>query len=425
MYKCEYCGKEFEKPVTSGHKRKCPEFLASNPEIDRVPPPCVCGHVDTSLTNMKRHRRICEAWQSRDKDKLALSRIKETMIRKYGADNAVHVSSIREKIAQTNVERYGAPNTFCRESSLFEQVQSHWDGKDRTAHLDKNNFARPEIKEKIRQVNLERYGVENPSQNHEIRAKQLATNLERYGDEQPLRTDVIRRKGRETSLVRYGVPNPAQSEEVQEKVRKTNLERYGVEWTMQNPEVQERLRESHFRKFGNWFGATDMWKDKFYAKLPETLEKIQKTCLLKYGATHPMKNSDYARGHLEHSRRAGPNGPECIFAKLYPYFYFSGDGAYWKTVPSTNKNKNPDFCFPVFPKENDKISFGSVTHLVEIFGDYWHGEEKTGIPNEIHEQNAINEWAEVGLKCLVVWESDLYKDDYSELDTRIEKFLKS
>jgi hypothetical protein len=424
MYKCEYCGKEFDKPVTSGHKRKCPEFLASKLEADRIPPPCVCGHASTSLTQMKRHRPTCEAWLSRDKNSIVTLRIKATFERKYGVDNASLVPGAKEKKERVMIERYGAPNVFCRESSLYEKVQSHWDGKDRTAHLPKDNFARPEIKEKIRQVNLERYGVENPSQNPEIRAKQLATNLERYGDEQPLRTDVIRRKGRETSLIKYGVSDPAQSEKVKEKARQTNLERYGVEWTGLNSEVRAKRFATELNKYGSLYSKSALNAIRSKEAWPSTYEKMKKTNIERYGVDNHMKNPDLAAKALTHSRRAGPNQLECMFNKLFPFFCFSGDGSFWKKIPSTNKNKNPDFCFPVKAKQNGFPSFGSVTHVVEIFGDYWHGEERTGIPNETHEQNTINEWGEVGLKCLVVWESDLYKDDYSELDARIEKFLK-
>ena len=150
-YTCAYCGKEFSGPVTSGHTRMCPEFLKANP--DRRPPPCLSGHESTSLTQMKRHRKGCDVWKSRDKEKIRQARQKETFEKKYGKgiDNAACVPGSAEKRAATNLKRYGAPNPFCKGSSLYEQVQSYWDGKDRTAHLDKNNFARPEIKKKIRE----------------------------------------------------------------------------------------------------------------------------------------------------------------------------------------------------------------------------------------------------------------------------------
>lgn len=416
MHKCEYCDKQFNKPVTSGHKRKCLGFLATHP--DRDVPNCLCGHESTSLTQMKRHRKNCEIWQSRDRNAVALSRIQSTFEKKYGpgVTNAVQVPGAAAKKASTMIERYGAENPFSKESSLFKQVQSHWDGKDRTAHLDKNNFARPEIKEKIRQTNLFKYGVENPSQNSEIRAKQLATNIERYGDEQTLRVPEIRAKGKQTLIERFGVDDAAKSPEIKEKIRQTNLERYGVEWTTQDFETRQKMNLSLIKLLSTEEGR------QIYS-FTHNEYKYKLTCLQKYGSTHPMKNLEYARKHLEHSRRAGPNKLELLFNSLYPFFCFSGNGAFWKPISSTGKNRNPDFCFPVYSKFNGSPSFKYVTHVVEIFGDYWHGEKKTGEPNEIHAQKTIDAWAEAGLKCLVVWEHELKDSNLTKLDERIQNFL--
>jgi hypothetical protein len=424
MHKCEYCNKEFDKPVTSGHKRKCPAFLAAKP--DRKPPTCLCGHESTSLTQMKRHRAVCDTWKSRDRNAVANERITSTFEKKYGigVTNAVKVPGAAEKKAATMKERYGAENVFCRESSLYEQVQSHWDGKDRTAHLPKDNFARPEIKEKIRQTNIIRYGAENPSQVPEIRAKQLATNLERYGDEQVLRVPEIRAKGQHTNIELYGAPDAMQSDGVKERVRQTNLDKYGVEWTTQEPITRSKMHAAQIANFGAMFFASDAGKLSY--KMNEELikQKYSDTCLAKYGVTHPMKDPEYAKKHLEHSRRAGPNKPEQKFNELYPFFCFSGNGSFWKTIPSTHQNRNPDFCFPVYCKNNGKPSFGSVTHVVEIFGNYWHGEQKTGEPDDIHAARIVKEWGEIGLKCLVVWEHELIRvHDFSALDDRITGYL--
>ena len=82
-----------------------------------------------------------------------------------------------------------------------------------------------ERKEKIRQTNLERYGVENPNQSKEIQNKTKKTNLERYGVENPNQSKEIREKTKQTNLERYGVESPLQSKEIQEKIKQTNLER--------------------------------------------------------------------------------------------------------------------------------------------------------------------------------------------------------
>jgi hypothetical protein len=418
-FACEYCGKEFVKPVTSGHKRKCPEFLAANP--DRKPPACLCGHEGTSFTQMKRHRKVCAVWGARDKDAVAIERIKSTLQKKYGVSNVVDVPGSAEKRAATNIERYGAKNPFSKESSLYEKVQSYWDGKDRTAHLDKNNWANPEVKEKIRQVNLERYGYENPSQVPEIRAKQLATSLKNHGDEQPLRVPAIREKGRQTNMERLGVPDPAQSPIVQEKIKNTNMERCGVPWTTSDPVTRSKMHQSQIDRYGSMFFSSEEGKKAVKETFFKRIESYHQTNLIRYGATHPMKNVDYARKHLEHSRRAGPNLLEQRFSELFPEFFFSGGGSFWKLIPSAKCNKNPDFCYPVHKKPDGSPSFRLVDRVVEILGDYWHGEKKTGEKVEIHAQNLVNQWAEVGLRCLIVWEHE-FDNDLESLSARVCKF---
>lgn len=411
MYNCEYCGKEFPRPVTSGHKRKCPEFIAVNPLDKRKPPTCLCGHSENSYTSMKRHRVTCEIWKTRDKNQVANERIVATFQKKYGpgVTNAIHIPESRKKKEETNLKKYGAKNTFCKESTLYKQVQSHWEGKDRSAHLDKNNWARPEVKAKIKETNLKKYGVENVSQNPEIRAKQLATSKDRYGDEHSLRVPEIRAKGIITLLDRYGVTNPMKNEELVNKVRETNMQRYGVDWTTQNYEVLSRLKESHFNKFGSWYGATKEWKEQFYDQVDKMQERIRETNIKRYGVGHPMQNPDYARNQLQHSRRSGPNSLERKLQSHFPQFLFTGDGSYWRYLPSLGKNKNPDFIF----RGPDPLNPFHDTHSVlEIFGDYWHSERFTQMSNKDHEFITVSAWKEVGINCLVIWESEFKSENW-------------
>ena len=64
-------------------------------------------------------------------------------------------SETRRKVMETNLERYGAENTF----------------------------ASDKIKQKIREINLERYGTDNPSKSEQIKSKIKTVMMERYGVE--------------------------------------------------------------------------------------------------------------------------------------------------------------------------------------------------------------------------------------------------
>lgn len=411
MFECEYCGKEFARPITSGHKRKCPAFLAANPE--RRPPACVCGHESTSLTQMKRHRSSCAVWKARDAAGIRLDRYVSTLQKTYGegVTNPIHIPEIAACQAATMKERYGAENPFSRESTVFDKVQSHWDGKDRTAHLPKDNFARPEIKEKIRNYWMTTHGVTNGTQVPEIRAKQLRTALERYGDEQTLRVPEIRAKGVITLMERYGVDDAAKSPEVLAKIRETNMSRYGVPWTTQDFGTRSKMKKS-------FQGYLDSGGRETYS-LTYNLIEYRETCLERYGFTHPMKNIEYARNHLRHSRRSGPNSCERRLQELFPQLMFVGDGSYWRYLPLLGQNKNPDF---IVPGPDPKSPFSGACAIVEHFGTYWHGESMTGKSVVEHETETVDAWAGVGLRCLVVWEGEL--DDETSLVPRMSSFLR-
>lgn len=421
QYECEYCHRKFATSVTSGHKNKCPEFLKVN--HDRKPLACLCGHESTSLTQMKRHRKECEIWLSRDKNSVANSRIKTTLQNKYGPGitNPIHIPESRLKALKTNLERYGATSVFSKNSILYEKVQSYWDGKDRTAHLPKNNFAKPEIKEKIRNFYLKNYGVESGSQVPEIRAKQLLTSFQRYGDEQPFRVDSIREKGKKTLLEKYGVEDAAQSPEVLEKIQQTNMERYGVPWTTLG-ESREKQYETQIQKYGDKYFASEEGKRKVAESLPERLTKIRQTNMERYGVPHPMQNLEYARNHLEklHAKN-GKNNLETRFHELYPFLYFSGDGDFWRSVEGISGSKCPDFVWKVESLDSG-VSFRNITHVIELFGDYWHNEENIGKPKEEHVKEITEFWEATGLKCLILWENEIYKGR-EILDPKISEFL--
>lgn len=66
-----------------------------------------------------------------------------------------------------------------------------------------NSFQSEEVKDKIKETNLLKYGVEFPTQSKDIREKIKKINLERYGVEYPVRLDSVKNKIRETCIERY------------------------------------------------------------------------------------------------------------------------------------------------------------------------------------------------------------------------------
>lgn len=103
-----------------------------------------------------------------------------------------------------------------------------------------------EIREKIKNTNIEKYGVTNVFSSEQIKEKIVETNRVKYGVDYFTQTDEFKEKSKETSLEKYGVENPSQSEEFKKRARETNLKKYGVPVATQNAEVQKKIRKTLF-----------------------------------------------------------------------------------------------------------------------------------------------------------------------------------
>lgn len=445
MAVCPYCKKEFSTPTISGrHRKVCwtdwkPEPIA----------PCVCGHNSTSNTQMKRHKSGCDVWKGRDQKAIANARRRNTYLDRYGVSNPAHNKESVEKRKQTNLERYGAENPFSKESLVFEKVQDALEGKRPVLKGKENPFAWESVQDKIKQTNLERYGAVNPQQNNEVKAKTQATNLDRYGGTL-LGSDELRAKIEATNMDKYGVPNPSMSDEVKAKIVATNMERYGVPYTSAVEEFRQKQIKTMIENYGSHYFASQKGKDdiravmmdRYGVEFPGSIEghwdRVKETFLERYGVEHPLQLQEFRDKQYETNiKRYGTpflglvanrmNGFESRVASYSDKLTFTGNGAYWRFLPS-KKNfdgsiggyKNPDFVVCV--SEDSDHPYRSATKVVECFGDYWHGESKTGMSKEDHERNTIEAYAEVGLDCLVIWESDILSDEQTVVD-KVRVFL--
>jgi hypothetical protein len=380
---------------------------------------------------------------------------KETMIAKYGVEFAGQSEVLQEQMRKTNLERYGAENPF----------------------------ASDEIKKKLRSTMLEKHGASNPQQAPEIRARTRKTNQDRYGGEL-LGSPELREKSRATNLARYGVEFAGGVPEVQAKVIATNLVRYGVKHTCMDPEVRRKQLETMELNYGSHYFASDegkacvrsVLKEKYGVEFPaqiegnwektvatfmenygvrhplllkELVEKreqtnlvrfgwrnslsdknenrrryrlSQKTWLKNYGFDHPMKNKEHALNRLRKMRPGvGPNGLEKKILGLVPEgsLLFTGDFTFWRWLPKIGHHKNPDF---IVPGQDPAQPKRGVTKVIEAFGDFWHSRMFTGKANFEHESELIDAYSEVGIECLVIWESEV-NGDADGVRVRLEEFL--
>lgn len=418
---CPYCGREFKgDKLNARHLNKC--------HPAPPPPPCLCGHVSTSRTQMNRHHRTCEVWQNRDKKAVAEARRRQTSLKRYGVEDARRSPEADARRKATNLERYGATNPFARESAVFDKVQASLEGKRPVLKGSDNPFAKSEVQEKIRKTMVARHGAPNPQQVEGIRARTRETCVERYGGEL-LGSPELAAKARATNLERYGDAFPQRTKEVKAKIVETNMGRYGVPWTTMDPEVRRKQLESMEAHYGSHFFASEEGKKKirqamldrygveFWLQTEGAWDKMVETWKRTLGVEHPLQLEEYRAKQRATNisrygtpfpglRKKGPNLFEQRVFSLAPEgsLLFTGDGSWWRRLPKIGHYKNPDFIMPGPDPSNPKKG---VTKVVEAFGDFWHSRMFTGKAPFDHEQELIDAFADIGIQCLVVWESEV------------------
>ena len=436
--RCPYCSRSFTTDkISSRHIGNCPNWPRTLSE------PCLCGFQAVSDNKLKSHKKECEVWSSRDKGAVRVERMRANSLAKYGVESPSQTPEATAKREATNLARYGAANPFSKEASTFEKVQGSLEGKRPILRGAANPFAKPEVQEKIRSSMREKYGYESPQQVPEIRARTTATSNERYGGIL-MSSPIIAEKARATNRALYGAEFPQSTQEIKNKIQETNLARYGVPWTSMDPETRRKQLETHHAKWGSHYFASDEGKaqirsvlvERFGVEFPGAIEghweRAVQAFKERYGVEHPLQLAEFLEKqrstNLERYgtifpglRLRGMNGLESKVFSMTPEgsVQFTGDGKWWRRLPKLGHHKNPDFIVPGPDPENPKQG---VTRVVEAFGDYWHSKMFTGRAPFEHEQELIEAYREVGIECLVLWESEV-QGFPQETQQRLQEFL--
>ena len=104
------------------------------------------------------------------------------------------------------------------------------------------------IRKKVRETNLKRYGVDNPSKSEEVKNKIRNTLSEKYGGV-GFGSKVIFDKAKDTNLERYGDEYANRTHKVREKIHNTNIERYGGTG-FASEELKEKCKQTLIEKYG-------------------------------------------------------------------------------------------------------------------------------------------------------------------------------
>ena len=248
----------------------------------------------------------------------------------------------------------------------------------------------------------------------ETRDKSAATKLERYGD--PGYHNIEKMK--QTNLERYGVENTLLNKDVQNKIKQTVKRKYGVEHILSSLQIRKKIQKTCLEKYGvaipNLFGS-DEYKENIFKKygvknvsqIPAVQEKIKQNCLEKYGVTSYVQ-TEKARQHLsEIGKTKEIQNKKYKTMKKHNSFHTSQVEKLFKEYLEQNYPNDFEYQYrsELYPFNCD-FYIKSLDLYIEINGSWTHGGHpfdennqddiirlnKMKSKNTQYYQNTINTW---------------------------------
>lgn len=187
----------------------------------------------------------------------------QTCLEKYGSSNFLQTEEGKNKVKEVMLQRYGVESPMSIPEVQQKRKQTLME------HFGVENLSySQECLDKKKKTCLNKYGVEYTLQSPEIREQIKQTCLEKYGHTCSVQGNEIKNKSKETCFKKYGVEYSCQAEEVKEKIKKTNFERYGTSCSLHNKSIQQKIKDNCKKKYGCEYPAQkqiknfNIWNDK-------------------------------------------------------------------------------------------------------------------------------------------------------------------
>lgn len=275
----------------------------------------------------------------------------------------VNDNEVKFKIQNTCIKKYGVKTPF-QSKTIQEKI--------RNTNLNKygveNVFQTDEVKEKIKKTNIDRIGCEYPMQSDDVKNKSKNTLLKKYGVDHNSKIKSIIEKRKKTSLNKYGTENPSQSDIIKNRTRETNLKKYGVEYTNQIHISKKSLELLHNKK----------WLQNQHHGLKHSCTEIAKILNVYYGTVISYLN----KHEIE----------------LKNYFSSSPEKEIIDFIDNINIQNNTRSIVP--PYELD-IYIPDYKLAIEYNGLYWHGKHDRN-----YHLNKTKRCAENGIQLLHIFENE-------------------
>jgi hypothetical protein len=161
-----------------------------------------------------------------------------------------------------------------------------------------NSFKSEEIKEKIKETNNKKLGVDYPMQNKDVQNKAIQTCLEKYGKKFAFCQDYVYEKIKDIHLNKYGVKYPLQCKEIQEKIDNVFLEKYNVKRPFLSEIFMKTFKQIMMEKYGSEYFiqsqfCKDLMMEKYGSEYFIQSQSFKKQMLDKYGVEHALQHPEF------------------------------------------------------------------------------------------------------------------------------------
>lgn len=250
---CDYCGRDFKrkKHHVQTLRKVCPKDSCGSKE---------CTIAKRAESTKHLHGEECF------KGKF-LKKARASSLKKYGTENPNDLEHIKEKIKETNLLKYGKKSYLATDECIARAKKmamelygvDHFSKSEEIINKAKETSIErygslfqktKEWKDKVKNVCLQKYGVDSVAKVDEIRKRHINTLIERYGVDSPLKDATIKEKAKETLRRNYGVDSALKSPILMARMKKTCLEKYGNDCAMRSGEVKTRSMQTRIDKYG-------------------------------------------------------------------------------------------------------------------------------------------------------------------------------
>lgn len=337
-------------------------------------------------------------------------KIRNTSLEKYGTEHFTQNEAVKEKNKLTNEERYGGQMVQARQKAeeIFggNVFGSDWFKTNRDefysnsigySHPTKS----PEIKEKVKAKNIEKYGVDNYMKSKENIKEFEKIIFEKYGVRNVLFLDAVKEKIKNTLMEKYGVDNYSKTAEFNEKIKNTSLEKFNTNHYSQTDEYKNRVKQTSMDKYGvDNYKKLDFNKNMINIIDSEILfqEKLNDIGVYKFSK---LLNCDISTVY----RLAANMGLEL------PNIYRS---RYEEIIKDFLNENNIEFKsnYRKLLKNNKEVDFYFPNHnlAIEFCGNYWHS-ELSGQKTRNYHYDKWKELEDNGITLFTIFEDEFLDNE--------------